>query len=248
MKLSKAYFGLIRNLLKPKILIAVVVLAIFIVLVLLVLIPVYWEGALWKSVNNGDYEAIDTILERYPHLVTSKDQYGETPLHIAVSRNDVACVAVLVKRGGDMYALSATKGSAINLAAAVGNAEVIRELCASAVDLDQQTGGEVPYGGAPLHIACVEGNSAAVKILLEYGANVNAKNRFRGDYTPLHELIDSQANAGKRKKIGALLLEYGADRNAVDVFGKTALDYCYEGIKVTRDVCDFIKDYQQQTN
>ncbi len=81
-----------------------------------------------------------------------------------------------------------------------------------------------------LHEAALEDNSAAAAVLLEKGADPNA--RDRGGVTPLHEavLIRSPTSAGRARNEEAirLLLGAGADVNIADSFGRTPLSFAVQ--------------------
>lgn len=62
------------------------------------------------------------------------------------------------------------------------------------------------------------GDVEAVKILIEYGADVNVQDR--GGETPL-----MKATRSRKTRIVRELLEAGADMNTSDYTGKTAMDY-----------------------
>lgn len=69
-------------------------------------------------------------------------------------------------------------------------------------------------GDMPLHIAAINGNLRAIVLLLEEGAELNA--RGEGGMTPLHYAVQmEQVEAVK------LLLEYDADHTMTDDFGDT---------------------------
>jgi ankyrin repeat protein len=61
-------------------------------------------------------------------------------------------------------------------------------------------------GWTPLHLACYSGHSQTARLLLQYGADVNARSSVDGGWTPLME-----ACAVGHKPIVELLLEFGAD-------------------------------------
>lgn len=63
-------------------------------------------------------------------------------------------------------------------------------------------------GYTPLHRACYNNNVDIAKLLLQYGADVNA--RTVDQWTPLHS-----ASKWSNAECVALLLQYGADVNAV---------------------------------
>ena len=69
-------------------------------------------------------------------------------------------------------------------------------------------------GDTPLHIASLEGNRHATRLLLEAGADVNAK----GDMScsPLYFAV-----MGKHVQVAGLLLQHGADPDAESELGYT---------------------------
>ena len=76
----------------------------------------------------------------------------------------------------------------------------------------------------PLHSATAGGHTKLVKLLLEHGADPNA--RQVGGFTPLH----AAAENGDVEAIRALLF-YGADQDAKSCEGKSPLDYALESRK-----------------
>ena len=71
-------------------------------------------------------------------------------------------------------------------------------------------------GDTPLHFACWSNNLEAVKLLLEAGANVNAKGE--AEDTPLHVAV----TVGNVTMV-QFLLAHGASWQDIDAFGYTAL-------------------------
>lgn len=78
------------------------------------------------------------------------------------------------------------------------------------------------FGLTPVHSAASKGHSRAVEILIQRGADINAKNE-RGDTTLMLAVI-SYFIQNKSETIRSLL-EKGADPTLKDNRGKTALDY-----------------------
>ena len=72
-------------------------------------------------------------------------------------------------------------------------------------------------GWTPLHLAAFFGQLEAARQLLNAGADVHAVSRNSLQNTPLHA-----ASAGKHAAIALLLLERGADPEAIDGGGFTA--------------------------
>jgi hypothetical protein len=71
-------------------------------------------------------------------------------------------------------------------------------------------------GSTPLHLAVLKEHADIAKLLLEHGADVNAKDKYGG--TPLHRAVLTED-----ADVVTLLLEHGADVNAKDKYGGTPL-------------------------
>ncbi|XP_020291077.1 inversin-A [Pseudomyrmex gracilis] len=120
-----------------------------------------------------------------PELVNAPDAEGHTPLHLAVIAGDTQLVAVLLANGADVNAKDLEGHSVLHWATVCGETECVRLVLAagarpSTPDL---------RGGSPLHYAAQCCGAAAtaelavpkkvgltiLQTLLEYGADVNAK-------------------------------------------------------------------------
>lgn len=74
-----------------------------------------------------------------------------------------------------------------------------------------------PYNGTLLHIACRSvGNHEIVKILLEYGAEINQVNKIRGS-APIHEAVEF----ADIETLDILLRNENCDVNLLDVRKRT---------------------------
>lgn len=84
------------------------------------------------------------------------------------------------------------------------------------------------YGGKPLHWAS-EHAPAAVRVLLERGANVNSRNRKRdSDFYGMTPLIMNATQKDDCSDVTEQLIRAGADIAATDAAGKTALAHAKE--------------------
>ncbi len=109
-----------------------------------------------------------------------------------------------------------TLGKAIIKASKAGNATSVRallELDRSLVDARDSD------ASTPLHCAAWKGHAEVVAILLDFGADIQARNEngHWGD-TPLHA-----AAHGNQRAVAELLIERGADMQARNPSGNTPL-------------------------
>ena len=97
----------------------------------------------------------------------------------------------------------------LHLVAFKHQTEVAALLIASGADVNAVDG----QGTTPIYMPVVEGDKAMVKLLLEKGADPNARERNRGD-----TLLHAAAVAG-RLDVAELLIAHGADATAKNAVG-----------------------------
>ena len=183
--------------------------------------------ALAWAVRSDDLPMVESLLGAGANA-KQPNRYGVTPLELAITNRDAAMVGVLLKAGAD------STGAILMTAARTGNPDIVRTLLEhGGADVNAR---ESSYGETALMWAAAENHPAAAKLLIQHGAEINArsnalkyaKDRFglegvvtvlpHGSWTPL-------MYAARQGSLGAarVLAEMGADLNLTDPDATTAL-------------------------
>lgn len=135
----------------------------------------------------------------------------------AVTRGEVQSVQRLVSSYGCRSVLPTTDtngSNALHVAVRKGKIEMVKQLLTYPQISIDALENEVVGGYSALHIACKENNPNIVKVLVDAGANVNAKTSSALSETPLHICCKNGATECAR-----LLISAGANTDARDGFG-----------------------------
>ena len=202
--------------------------------------------AIMRAAQAGDLDALRAGLDAHPEWI---DALGggfqkATALHLAALRNQHAAIRLLIARGADLNCRDFPDNAApLHFAAAHGDLETIRLLVEAGADID---GSGDDHGVGVLGWATCFGDvrQEVAAYLLDHGAKLNLwtaialdraddlramvtadrsllaarMNRNGHRRTPLHHAVRKN-----RPRIVRLLLELGADPNARDATGATAL-------------------------
>jgi ankyrin repeat protein len=199
-----------------------------------------------SAAQSGDVEALGAGVDAHPGLI---DALGggfqkATALHLATLRNQHAAMRLLIERGADLNCRDFPDNAApLHFAAAHGDLETVRLLVEAGADVDGK-GDDYAVGVLGWATCFKEVRENVAAYLLSHGATLNlwtaialdrphelramiardpsllaarmTRNQHRR--TPLHH-----AAAKNRLRMVQLLLELGADPNATDATGATAL-------------------------
>jgi len=162
----------------------------------------------------GQTEKVLAMLDEKPDLVRSKGEGGQTLLHIAAGRGDLALVQTLVERGADLELKNRWGGwTPLHSAAGAGRTAVVEYL------IQQGAKVEVPgiYNQGILFTAAMQGHAEVVRLLLAADADVNATTQW--GYFPLAAAVQEG-----RLEVVRILLDAGADVNRTVKKSGTVLD------------------------
>ncbi len=157
---------------------------------------------LMEALRNGDRAGFQKMLNADSKAAALPGPGGSTPLMYAALYGDVAMMRLLIEHGADPKSHNNAGATALMWAAA--DLEKARLLIEHGADMNARS----EDGRTPLIIAAGQfGTSAVVKLLLDRGANPNAKApALFGETTPLSEA----ANVGEEASI-RMLIDHGAD-------------------------------------
>ena len=201
---------------------------------------------IWKAARSGDAEKVKHLPEQHPRLLAARDPLGNTALILAVNSGNNEIAELLLGAGvqPDIYEAASIGRTdlvarvlnddpklldshspegftALALAAHFGHLETLKYLISRGGNVSAVSVHAMQV--TPLHAALFGRRVEAARVLIEAGADVTPKRGGTGGpragWTALHYC----AGLGFAELI-ELLMERGADVNAVDDEGKTPLE------------------------
>jgi len=178
---------------------------------------------LYRAVIKGHKEIVEILLIGGADV--DKRTGGVTPLGWAAEAGNTEIVKLLLDHKADINAPGKEGASPLYSAVNYGRKDVIKLLLEHGADVNAR---EEKYNWCPLHVAVhtrfgplgvdnEKNRSEVLDLLVKFGADVNAKEGSNG-WLPLHV-----ACLAGRKNLAEILLDGGADVNAVDNNGMTPL-------------------------
>jgi ankyrin repeat protein len=106
-------------------------------------------GEIHDAAKKGDLEKVRALLKANPDLISSKDNYGMTPLHYAVAQHQKDTVQLLLANKVDVNAKDKAGWTPLHYAAAQGYKDVAKLLLANKAEINTTNN----YSFTPLHLA-----------------------------------------------------------------------------------------------
>ena len=195
------------------------------------------------------------LLLHHSCKVDAQDENGNHPLHLACERGHVEAVKVLLSHRADVKALNDAAWTPLH--AAAGGRKDCREVGEILLKHGAETDAVNENGNQPLHLACKRGHAATGILLVSNGADGKSLNN--NGYSPL-ELINQFVLAmvsseeperdvryalhvaverGLARTV-QLLVDCGADVNAVNKHGQTPLHTAVNGEMDFPEMCEIL--------
>ncbi|XP_050669786.1 NF-kappa-B inhibitor cactus-like [Leptidea sinapis] len=173
---------------------------------------------------HGCEKSVGTLIRVCPETawLDVPNNYGHTPLHLAVLSGHAVVTRMLVRAGASLGIRDRTGGTPLHIAVERNNLECLQALLARvpehpprklATVLDQKN----YRGQACVHVAAISGHLETLQMLLYYGADINVTENLAGR-TALH----MAAQRGDVRLVKHLLERCrGVTRDALDYAGRT---------------------------
>ncbi|KAL9617657.1 MAG: hypothetical protein Q9160_007574 [Pyrenula sp. 1 TL-2023] len=148
--------------------------------------PLQQPTALHLAATNGDTNIVSLLVSsRHRINLESRTSDGRTPLHAAVLASQLHTVSLLLDHGADIEAHDLHKRTSLHLVVGSGPSDMLIStsqtpsaqilILSHLLHRNASTAARESDGSTPLHIAAYEGDVTAVKVLLDAGADSEAK-------------------------------------------------------------------------
>ncbi len=186
---------------------------IIVLVVLFAFIASALSDEIHEAAKAGELDKVKSLLKKAPELVNAKDQQGRTPLHWACRGQNYELLAYLVEKGADVNALDNNQTAPLHSLAVRNGVKEAELLINKGADVniltyDNQT---------PLHFAASYNQIDIAALLVEKGAKLELRDNWVR--TPLVYCARERGGPEMTK----LFIQAGADVNASNEFGETAL-------------------------
>src|SRR5215813_4254987 len=122
-----------------------------------------------EAAMRGDQALVQTLLQQKADVNAAQPD-GTTALHWAAYRDDMEMALALLKAGANVKAQTRLGAvTPLHLAATNGSAKMLEFLLKAGADVNLANGN----GTTALMLASGTGRTDAIRVLLDYGANVN---------------------------------------------------------------------------
>ncbi len=228
----------IKNPVKNKIIksLSIITILFFILCLGIIYFPDYITSqdsktdALFNAIANGDINTVSNLINQVSNINSIKDEFGNSPLHIAIKHHHLDIVKILINKGINLNEEDKYGRNALHLAIIYSSKEkdestdIIWEII-DRISYDDNIIFELTdKGKSPLHLAIEYQLYYITELLMKLeinrigSADVDIRDNF--GWTPLHYAV-----VNKNKEIIELMLDYGANPYLTNKNGQTPFEF-----------------------
>ncbi len=178
---------------------------------------------LHDAAKTGNIEQLKQLLLEDNTMIDSTNRARQTAVLIAAMNKEYETVQFLIEQGANLNLQDETCLNPFLWGCLQNDLTLVRMMVKAGVNLDVTT----RFGGVGITPAAEKGYVEIVKELLET-TEINVNHTNTVGWTPLLEAIVLNDGGQKQQEIIRLLLEYGANPNMSDKYGKTPLTLAKE--------------------
>ncbi|XP_054280430.1 putative ankyrin repeat protein RF_0381 isoform X2 [Macrosteles quadrilineatus] len=133
-----------------------------------------WQTPLHTALENNNPQQLEFFLALSPSVINVQDLNGNSPLHIAVMKNNCKALEELIRKGAIIDLPNSQGQTALHLAVEEGCVPVIDELLRLGANININN----KEGKSPLHIAVSKKVLSVVAKLVQSGADLEARDNL----------------------------------------------------------------------
>ncbi len=218
-----------------------------------------------QSIKQGKVDLVISLLEGEHSLNERCGFLKDSLLSFAISNRQLEIALYLIRAGIDPNLENKGQTTAIHIAAACGDTEIVELLLQRGAKINQVS----EFMATPLHMAAFHGHFEIAASLIKHKAPINIQGRYgqtslhyaasMGHTTIVKLLLDNNASVNIINDSGSplhrsaksghvdivrLLLEHGADANLTNSRGKTPMDLARERNRI--EALNLLIEYQSR--
>lgn len=190
------------------------------------------ESDIFHSIEQGELDEVEKILEKKPFAINAVDKNGKTPLLCAISLGEKTIVSKLLQYGVLTNTQDNTGSTALMLAASIKSNDIVEMLVINqGIDINMQDS----HGWTALFLAAVRNEVGILKTLIRANADVNIHDQNRNsalvhavnanNINIVEELVRTkQCSIDKINKDGWTALHCACKKHYVDI-AKCLIEY-----------------------
>jgi ankyrin repeat protein len=136
----------------------------------------YRGTALHHAVNKLDIETVELLLSRRD-CINANDADGDTPLHLALYRNNMPLAFLLINEGADPDVLNRLKLPPLFFAATKKMNDLVQAMLNAGADVNK----EIRFNLSVFHFVLLSEDDALIALFLDQGADTSCLDREKGE-------------------------------------------------------------------